>query len=257
MILTIVIFLVILAVLVFIHELGHFLAAKVSGVRVDEFSIGFPPRIFEKTWGETKYSIGCIPFGGYVKIFGEDGEVGETILRGDDSFATKPKWIQVFILVSGIIGNIILAWILFSVALMLGHANLFSALYEGAKTTAENFFAIVTGIFQIIFDAFRGINDFGELSGPVGIARLVGEAQKLGFGYLLSFTAFISLNLAVINLLPFPALDGGRILFVIIEAIRQKNISAKVANIINTAGFGILVLLLVVVTIKDVIAIWK
>ncbi len=250
MILTVVIFLIILAVLVFIHELGHFLAAKISGVRVDEFSLGFPPRIFSKTFGETKYSIGCLPFGGFVKIFGEDGDIGEK------SFAAKSRPIQVFILISGIIGNIILAWILFSSALMFGHANFFSALYDGAKMTLENFSAIVMGLFQIIFDAFRGINDFGELSGPVGIVSLVGQAEKMGLVYVVYFTAFISLNLAIINLVPFPALDGGRILFVIIEAIRRKNISVKVTNAVNTVGFGILVLLLIVVTIKDVLNIF-
>ncbi len=250
MFLTIVIFIVIIAALVFVHELGHFLAAKISGVRVDEFSIGFPPRIFSKIIGETKYSIGCLPLGGYVKIFGEDGETGNS------SFATKSKWIQAFILISGIIGNIIFAWILFSVALMLGHVGLFSSLYEGARTTLQAFSAIIVGLFQIVVDAFRGINDFGELSGPVGIASLVGQAQKMGVEYVVSFAAFISLNLAVINLVPFPALDGGRILFVIIEAIKRKNISAKVANAVNTVGFSILLLLIVIVTIKDVINIF-
>ncbi len=254
MFLTIVIFLVIIAALVFVHELGHFLAAKISGVRVDEFAIGFPPRIFSKTIGETKYSIGCLPLGGFVKIFGEDGETREA---GDDSFANKSKWIQVFILISGIVGNIIFAWILFSVALMLGHTGFLSSLYEGAANTAYAFWAIVVGFFQIIVDAFRGVNDFGELSGPVGIAALIGQARELGAAYLLSFTAFISLNLAVINLVPFPALDGGRILFVIIETIKGKNISEKVTNAVNTVGFSILMLLVVIVTIKDVLGIWK
>lgn len=351
MILTVIIFLVILALLVFIHELGHFIAAKISGVRVDEFSIGFPPRIFEKTFGETKYSIGCVPFGGYVKIFGEDGE------EGDRAFTKKSRLIQVFILISGIIGNIILGWLLFSIALMsgltlsagdapmqymsnervtitevlpnspaskigivsnetivsinskipnsidgvqniiansngspislvvkdssnqiknisiipekgiigndygigvaldqVGEAYLppFLALYDGARLTKNTIENIVSGFGQIITDGFKGQNDLSDVSGPVGIARLVGQAEHIGFAYLLSFTAFISLNLAIINLVPFPALDGGRILFVAIEAIRRKNISAKVTNIVNSVGFGILILLLIVVTIKDI-----
>ncbi len=251
MFLTIVIFLVIIAALVFVHELGHFIAAKISGVRVDEFAVGFPPRIFSKTVGETKYSVGCLPLGGFVKIFGEDGETGSR------SFSDKPKPIQVFILISGIVGNIIFAWILFAVALMLGHSGFFSSLYEGAINAATAFWAIIVGFFQIIVDAFRGINDFGELSGPVGIAALIGQARELGAAYLLSFTAFISLNLAVINLVPFPALDGGRILFVIIEAIKRKSMPEKVANIVNTVGFSILMLLVIIVTIKDVLGIWK
>lgn len=355
MILTLVIFALILAALVFVHELGHFLAAKISGVRVDEFALGFPPRIFQKTLGETKYSIGCLPFGGFVKIFGEDGE------SGDDSFIKKSRLIQICILVAGIIGNIIFGWLLFSIALMSGlsvsasdvpsqyisnqqvsitdilpdspaakiglsadetivsidskaptsiadvqnaiadsngsaidlvvkdpddrtknisivpekgiigsaygigvaldeigdaHLPFYLAMYDGARLTKNTAEDIFDGFGQIITDAFKGQNDLGDVSGPVGIARLVGEAEQIGLAYLLSFTAFISLNLAIINLIPFPALDGGRILFVIIESVRRKNISAKVANTVNTVGFGILVLLLIVVTIKDVINIF-
>lgn len=352
MILTVVTFLVVLAVLVFVHELGHFLAAKLSGVRVDEFSVGFPPRIFEKICGETKYSIGCVPFGGFVKIFGENGE------EGDRAFVQKNRLIQFFILIAGILANVIFGWLLFSIALMSGltistdgapaqfmtneriaimdvispspaasagfsanesivsangkavsaiadvqnavknskgspvqfsvkeiggtienisvtpakdaaagnyeigiemdtvgeaHIPFFSALYDGARltrTTIENIFA---GFYSLVADAFKGRNDLGSVSGPVGIAKLVGEAEQIGFAYLLSFTAFISLNLAVINLVPFPALDGGRILFVVIEAIRRKNISAKTANAVNSVGFAILLVLLLVVTIKDVL----
>ncbi len=383
MILTIVIFLVILAALIFVHELGHFLAAKISGVRVDEFAIGFPPRIFSKKFGETMYSIGCVPLGGFVKIFGEDGEEAvaedsfervslsethkrETIFRkgdhpiADRSFATKSKWIQIFILVSGIAGNIVFAWLLFSIALSSGltisssdapdyisndrisisdvlpdspaakaglspdetilsingikpasivsiqnivsnsngtalaitagdsnnqtknvsvtptkgiigtnygigiamdeigeaHLPVFLALSDGAKLTWATIKGVIFGFGQIITDSSKGQNDFGAVSGPVGIAKLIGQAEKIGFAYLLSFTAFISLNLAIINLVPFPALDGGRVLFVIIETVRRKNISAKVANTINTIGFAILLLLLVIVTIKDVLNIF-
>ena len=102
-------------------------------------------------------------------------------------------------------------------------------------------------------DLFHGQNDFGSVTGPVGIARLVGQAAKVGFAYLLSFTAFISLNLAIINLVPFPALDGGRILFLLIEKIKGSRINPNVANAINNAGFCILILLMLFITYHDVV----
>ena len=358
----IVLFLVILAVLVLIHEFGHFYAAKKSGVRVDEFGLGFPPRMWSKQVGETTYSINAIPFGGFVKIFGENPD--EESLMGPDSsrsFVKKPKWIQVIILIAGIVMNVIFAWLLFSIAFMSGmtmgvsesiskyvtdshvivldalpkspaakaglvsgdeilsysiagatttggtvevmqtaiknskgkkvafeiqriggnkyievipekgvlgdiyaigismdlvgkvHLPFFTAVWEGAKLTGSVFTNITHGLYTLIHDALLGKADASQLSGPVGIARLVGDASKLGFVYVLSFTAFISLNLAVLNLVPFPALDGGRILFVIIEAIIRRPISPKVANTINAIGFGLLLFFMLFVTYKDIV----
>jgi regulator of sigma E protease len=131
--------------------------------------------------------------------------------------------------------------------------SVFKAFYEGAKLTADLTKAVALGLGQFIYQAFTGQAKFSEVSGPVGIAGLVGSASKLGFVYLLSFTAFISINLAVLNLIPFPALDGGRILFVIIESIRRKNINPKIANTVNTIGFVLLITLMLVVTYKDIV----
>lgn len=364
----IIIFFIILAVLVLIHEFGHFYAAKKSGVRVDEFGLGFPPKLWSKAWNGTEYSLNAIPFGGFVKIFGENPD--EESMSGPDSsrsFVKKPKWIQVLILAAGIAMNVIFAWLLFSIAFMSGmtmgvsssvskyvtdthvivvdtlpkspsaqagllsgdeilsfsvasstapggratttastvaafqnaaknsqgkpiglevmrvtgnkyievvpekgvlgdgyaigismdlvgkaHLPFFIAFWEGAKLTYTMFGNIASGIWTLIHDAVLGKADVSQLSGPVGIARLVGDASKLGFVYLLSFTAFISLNLAVLNLVPFPALDGGRILFVIIEAIIRRPISPKVANALNAIGFFILVAFMLFVTYKDI-----
>lgn len=359
---TILLFIVILAALVFVHELGHFLAAKFSKIRVDEFALGFPPRIMSFTKGETKYAINLIPFGGYVKIFGEDPN--DESISGTDkarSFVHKPKSIQAFVLAAGILGNIIFAWLLLSLGFMIGmpvpagysetahvqdakvtitlvspaspaqkagimvgdvitslatkedmlpattidtlqtyiasHPNqeiavqftragvasttyvtpvtgvvpgkaaigvafdllgtlklsFFSALYEGAKLTWNVIEATAIGLGQFLYQIFTGTANYSQVSGPVGIAGLVGDANRLGLVYLISFTAFISVNLAIINLLPFPALDGGRLLFVFIEKIKRSPIKPKVANTMNAIGLGLLLLLMVVITFHDIL----
>ncbi|MBX4209477.1 site-2 protease family protein [Candidatus Parcubacteria bacterium] len=360
----IVIFLIILAALVLVHEFGHFYAAKKAGVRVDEFGLGFPPRIWGKQVGETLYSINAIPFGGFVKIFGENPDAAAIAgAYGPRSFVGQPKWIQVIILSAGVIMNILFAWILFSIAYMSGMATNVSeynnkyihdshvivldvlpnsaaekgglmdgdilisyraggatttvaspatiqgvtrnsggkpitfevdragkksfativpqkaasgnhsigismdmvgkanlpvhlAFWEGAKLTGRLFINIFAGLYGLVHDALLGRADISQLSGPVGIARLVGDASKLGVAYLMSFTAFISLNLAVLNLIPFPALDGGRILFVAIEAIRRKAMNPKITNAVNAIGFGLLILFMLFITYKDVMKIW-
>ena len=100
---------------------------------------------------------------------------------------------------------------------------------------------------------FKGQADLNQVSGPVGIVGLVGDASQFGLVYLLGFTAFISLNLAVLNLIPFPALDGGRLLFVLIEGVTRKTIKPAVANTLNAVGFALLILLMIIVTVSDVI----
>lgn len=350
---SIIIFIIILAVLIFAHELGHFIAAKLSGIRVDEFALGFPPRIYSKKIGETRYSLNIIPFGGYVKIHGENPD--DESIGGKDkdrSMVNKPKYIQALVLIAGILFNIILAWILISASLVSGlptavqgdinpnyiqnirvtivdilpdspaeNAGLlpgdtligenrvtvvqntirasdgapirikilrdgkeqsfdlqpeketldapytigiamgevgiykvpfYKAPFEGLKVTLISIRDIFIGLMQFLGNIFVGKADFSQVTGPVGIVGLVGEASTFGFVYVLGFTALISLNLAIINILPFPALDGGRLLFVLIEAIKGTPIKPKVANMVNALGFGILILLMLVVTYKDI-----
>lgn len=359
---SVVIFIIILAVLVLVHEFGHFIVAKKSGIRVDEFGLGFPPRLWSITRGETIYSLNAIPFGGFVKIFGENPS--DESISGPDSersFVHKSKWIQVAVLIAGVTVNIIFAWFLFSLSFSIGakigasdvdmhyvsdrhviidavipnkpaskaslhegdevlsiNANgvsftptsveeiqtivkeskgselilhikegakekdvsvrpekntingiyavgislnlvgtvrypLYLAIWEGGRMVVNLFSNITSGLFNLIAGMVSGTADYSQVSGPIGIAKYVGEARDIGFSYLLSFVGFISLNLAVLNLLPFPALDGGRILFVIIEAIKRSPIKPKVANTINAIGFGILIILMIVVTFKDII----
>jgi regulator of sigma E protease len=356
-----ILFIVILAVLVFIHELGHFLIAKKSGVRVDEFAVGFPPKLFSFKKGETTYSINLIPFGGYVKIFGEDPN--EESIKGKDSgrsLVNKPKYIQAAVLLGGILFNIIFAWLLISASLMSGYkmpvesarypvtntkitilsvlenspaktAGLmagdeiismtegtlasvipnevpdvqkfiseskskiqisynrngenknidiepalgvsgenraigismskvgevrlpfYKAFWEGGKLTYEVVYQTFLGLLDFFGKAFRGKADISQVSGPVGIAGLVGDASHFGFIYLLGFTAFISINLAVINFMPFPALDGGRVFFLIIEAIIRRPISPKILNFVNALGFIFLIGLMLYVTYFDIV----
>jgi regulator of sigma E protease len=348
---TVILFLLVLAALIFVHELGHFAAAKKLGVRVDEFAIGFPPRIFSKIWRGTRYSLNLIPFGGYVAIFGENPDDESTNPAATDSFQQKAKWKQIVILLAGVFMNVLFAWGLYTAALSIGvlqtvdsnasdasvtvisvvpetpaddagfnpgdvilsindervdtveevqeairtsttseiivsylnndgahvatvtpvsnqdggrmigvglgvvaeHKLPFGqAIVEGAKETWYQTIAIAIGLGSLVRDAFLGQADLSMVSGPVGIAGMVGQASEIGLAQLLMFTAFISLNLAVLNALPFPALDGGRVLFVLIEAVIRRPLPRKWLNYANLIGFALLILLLILLTVRDV-----
>ena len=361
---SIVLFLLVLFVLVLVHEWGHFIVAKKTGMRVDEFAIGFPPKLFRIKKGETEYSFNLLPIGGFVKIFGENAEAIETDEdRRDEgrAFYARPKWAQALVLIAGISMNIIFAWLLFSTTLLIGvpqavdeatasdtaelvvvgtlkdapadgvlpvgstitaatvggetltnltpttfsgfissHGGeaitisyshndaqgeatltpktgvvsdnpdkavvgatlslvelkrepLHLALYDGLKMTGNGLVAITIGLYDLLRDALLGQADFSSVAGPVGIVGLVGDAASFGLTSLLVFTAIISLNLAVINLLQFPALDGGRLLFVAIEAITGKQVPSKVTGWTNLVGFVLLMILMVAVTYNDIL----
>lgn len=358
---SILLFLGVLAVLIFVHELGHFIAAKRAGVRVDEFGLGFPPRLWKKQVGETVYSINAFPVGGFVKIFGETPD--EESLRGKDSersLVNKSKLVQAWIIGAGVAFNILFAWALVSAGFMIGvpfstdderygarvanaellitevldhspagEAGLKSedriqslvsgedtlkdpsvketqefiathqgitltyargevigktlvepregvvasrpaigismdrvgtltlppheAFYAGMLMTASLTGATMTGVLEFLKNIFIGQGNFSEVAGPVGIAGIVGDASALGFAHLISLVAIISINLAVLNFLPFPALDGGRLFFLLIEAIKGSPIKPAVANTANGIGFILLILLMVAVTYHDIV----
>lgn len=367
---TTIIFLLVLTVLVFVHELGHFLAARMFGIRVDEFAIGFPPRIFSWMWGKTRYAINLLPLGGYVKIYGENTEDARTA----DSMLSKPKWQQIVVLVAGVTFNIVLAWLLLSASLFMGakasadampksivknpiltivmvapgspaekaglksgdeilsitnsktllatstlsvagaqnvisgatekveltvkhfkentgekeyevksitlipkegivsgkkavgismdmvatvKANFFDSLYYGARQTYYLTINVATGLYSFIGSAITGNASLSQVSGPVGIAGAVGQSAKVGFSSLLVIAAVISANLAVLNLAPFPALDGGRVVVVVIEAIIRRELNPKVIQWINAIGFLLLIALMLIVTVKDVFSLFK
>ena len=359
---SIVIFIVSLAVLILVHEFGHFVTAKKAGIRVDEFGIGFPPKLFGKKYGETEYSFNLIPFGGFVRIFGENPD--EEAAAGPDkarSFAHAPKMTQAAVIGAGVFFNFLLAWLLISAGFISGmpvsvasapanapvrdarvvvtsveegspaeeaglavgdalrrletageryenpsvagiqdfvarhggeeiavaytrgkeegearavpEVGVFGdtpaigiamdeigivellphrALYEGLKMSLGLTVAIAVAFGGLIADAFTGNLAFETLTGPVGIVGLIGDAAGLGVAYLLSFVAFISLNLAVLNLLPIPALDGGRLFFLLIETVKGSRLSPKFVNTAHTAGFIALILLMLAITWNDV-----
>lgn len=420
MLLTIIIFIIVLSVLVFAHELGHFMMARKFGVRAEEFGFGFPPRAFGlQIWRErelkkiaesenikmeigaspfidgseiiketiidekceideafwvrkfrfirgsreirqdeqkygTVYSLNWLPLGGFVKIKGENGE-GE---NEPDSFASRPIWQRAFMLSAGVVMNIILAAVLISAGLMVGlpqaldgqldaraqvsdkkiqivqvikntpaasaglqigdtilsidnknfanyselqnyvAANIgrklsykiqrgqditeavivpelmketgqggigiaitetglvsypwYLAVWEGIKMTIILTWAIILAFYELIKGLILGQGVTADLAGPVGIATLTGQVARLGFVYLLQFTALLSINLAVINFLPFPALDGGRILFLIIEKIKRSPVKKEVEGAIHNLGFILLMALVLLVTLRDV-----
>ncbi len=357
---TIFLFIAVLFFLILVHELGHFVTAKWSKMRVDEFAIGFPPRLFTIKKGETDYSINLLPIGGYVKIFGENGLEETERAR---AFGSRPRYQQAIVLLAGIAMNILTAWIIFFAVSIMGtptivdeygpmtetaelavinvlpdspaaaaniplgaqivdltssdevllsptpttfndfiaaHAdrgieinyvhkeevfratltpragvidaepdrkavglatalvtvhkeNLPGALIGATKRTASSLYTITIGLVSFLASAFTLSADVSQVTGPIGIAGMVGDAAEFGFVSLLIFTAFISLNLAVINLLPIPALDGGRLLFVIAEAIIRRPIDPEWMARVNFAGFVLLIGLMIAVTYNDIL----
>lgn len=357
MIITILIFLGLLSVLVIAHEWGHYYAAKKIGAKVEEFGLGFPPRIFAwKGKDGMEWSINWIPLGGFVKIKGESGEH-----RDDpDSFAKQSIPKRTVVLLAGVVMNLVLAAVLYSAGFLvgvpaviegdipgsaivadeairvteivaespavdagfeigdtvltidgqtydsgedaraalagdgqdrvieflvmrngeevsltavpayldvLGHEGVGIAMVEtgtvrypfylapvkGIELTAFYTKEVVVAFVSIIGNLVVGQSAGVELAGPVGIAVITGEVASLGFVYLMQFAAILSINLAVINVLPFPALDGGRFAFVILEAIRRKPASPKLEAVVHNLGFALLMLLVIFVTYKDIV----
>ena len=363
---SILILVVSLALLILVHEFGHFIVAKKTGVRVDEFGIGFPPKLFGKKFGETAYTVNLLPFGGFVKIFGENPD--EEALHGPDkarSFIHLPKIKQAAILGAGVFFNFLFAWVLISIGFMSGlpvpvraapagvpvrdariivtnvekdspaetaglragdallslgasdslleknisitaiqgfiaqhggkqvvinyarsgkneftqpvtiipEAGIFGdtpaigiamdeigivkllphrAVFEGLRMTLSLSGAVAVSFGTLIVDAVQGNAEIQNLTGPVGIVGLIGDAAGFGIAYLFSFIAFISVNLAVLNLLPIPALDGGRLFFLLVETVKGSRLSPRFVNTAHLAGFVALIAFMLVVTYNDI-----
>jgi len=331
------IFIVSLSVLVFVHELGHFLAAKKLGVRVEEFGFGYPPRIWGKKVGETLYSLNLVPFGGFVRLTGQDAEYGT--LGDAKSFAVKSPRRRAAILLGGIVGNVVLGWILFSLLLVVGMPEILDKVtvvsvqpnspaaiagikpgdlivqlgdqavrfswevpdYVKARVGQEVSIRLLRAgeelvvvavpepllgieVTNVIFKKvawfkapLEGAREVGwttwlmgrslvgllrgllfrgevpeEIAGPVGIAHIAKLYAELGLRYFLQFMGILSLNLALINILPFPALDGGRLLFVVVEGATKKRVSPKFEVWLHRVGMALLLLLMVLITIRDI-----
>lgn len=354
---TILIFILVLAVIVLIHELGHFWTARRFGVKVEEFGFGFPPRIAKlfKDKKGTWYTLNLLPVGGFVKMKGEQGESND-----EDSFVKKTAGRRAIILSAGVFMNVVLAMVVLSIGFMIGlpqvvdsslpnyahvenqkiqvvevlkespaaeagietgdiilsldgatpkttediqeytkthEGKSFTLFYErdgatkeaeltprkiqpdaerstigistvetgevsypfphalwvGLKETISYLGLIVGALWSLLVTIFTAQPVPADLVGPVGIAVITGKIVDLGLVYLLQFVAIITLNLAVINIIPFPALDGGRLLFLAIEKVRGKPVNQRVENMIHNVGFILLLILVGIVTVRDII----
>jgi len=355
MLLTIITFVVVLSILVLAHEFGHFIVAKKTGIKVEEFAIGFPPRLWTKKIGETNYSVNAIPLGGYVKMLGE-------VEKSTDprAFENQSRGVRFSVAIAGVIMNLVLAWIILTVGFTIGMSPVVSDyrsipgkvikneiiiselradsaaekagfkqmdVIKSAVIGSSSFeFGSVENLSsftkshrgqEVIFNYKRSgqelqqrvalddnseaplgvvavnnavvrvpwykspyvalretykiteytaifVKDFfgrlfstgkvsDQVGGPVQIYVATGTVVKIGIMAVLQFIAILSINLAIINILPLPALDGGRLLFIVIETIaRRRLIKENIEAIIHTVGFALLFLLIALVTYNDI-----
>lgn len=357
MLVTLLVFIFILGLLIFVHELGHFLTAKRNGIKVEEFAFGFPPRIFAFKRGETEYALNLLPFGGYVKMLGEEEDAAASEKKNARSFAHQSVWVRSKVVVAGVLMNVILGWLLFTFGFMIGMPPVVTPPEQipFAETTRKVAIAgvadqsaaqkmglepgdIVTGFneqpvndkdqlaelaknhkgqevtltversgetrdvkgtlasedpalgvrlgddlsvqlpvwwapiysvwetMKATGQIFVGILGFfkdlvvkqevpAEAAGPVGIFYYTRGVLELGFSALLNFIALLSLNLAVLNILPIPALDGGRLLFILLEKFNKgkKVINQRIENIAHLIGFILLIALILTITYNDIL----
>lgn len=228
-----------LGFLIFIHELGHFLVAKLFKVKIKQFAIGFGPTIWKKQGKETSYELKLIPMGGFVNMLGEEEPV-------EDERAYNKKNIpqKIAILLAGGTVNII-----FGLLVCIIIASSILGLKNGIRFTGE----FLGATFQGIGELFTGRIKADQLVGVVGISDMVVETNGLrDFIYLM---AVISVSLGITNLLPFPPLDGGKIFLLLIEAIRKKPLKQKTEIGIQMAGFVLLIGLSIFVTYNDIVRI--
>ena len=244
---TILIFIIILALLVLSHEFGHFIVAKKTGMEVEEFGFGFPPRLFSIKKGGTLYSFNALPLGGFVKIKGEEGGFSDE----PDSFASKPAYTRLLVLAAGVVFNFVLGYILL-LFLALYDISWYAIFGRAFEYLGLVIMLTIQAFWGVIKLALSGGDISGFIAGPVGIVSIIGDTMSAGLPYLIQLTAFLSINLAIINILPIPALDGGRVFFILIEAVTRRKINPKISSVAHATGFALLLLLLAVVTIYDI-----
>ena len=286
-ILSILAFLILFSVLIIVHEWGHFYAARKSGIKVEEFGLGFGKKLWGKKVGETEYTLNAIPFGGFVKMLGEEEESNDP-----RSFEQAKLWKRMIITLAGIFMNFVFAiaalTILFSVGtnpILISMADVERAEAAGLITLGEpneDGRPVITSVKKIqkpflqslafaVTETFRiskaVVEKVGEipaelirnkrlpegLAGPVGIAEVTHKILPMGIFALLKLTALLSISLAVINLLPIPALDGGRFLFQLIELVTFRRTPPKWENAVHMTGYLLLMALLVAVTWNDIV----
>jgi len=227
----------ILGFLVLIHETGHFLVARLCKVKVKEFAIGFGPLIWKKQGKETKYALRLIPLGGFVSMEGEEERSTE-----EGSFSEASIGKRVAIVLAGGIVNILFAIVTYIILMTIITRN-----FQLALSYTGDFILSMVNSLKLIFTGGVTVD---QLMGPVGISGVV--AQTTGVAEFVYILALISMSLGVTNLLPFPPLDGGKVVLLIIEAIRKKPLKEEIEVKIQLLGFALLIILSVYVTYNDV-----
>lgn len=322
-------------ILIIVHEFGHFIAAKSVGVKVNEFAVGFGPKLLKKKIGETTYALNLVPLGGYCAMEGEDS--GSTDSR---AFCNKSPWRRFVVTVMGAAFNLLLGFILVAIILapeenfatakvaefkenptsqstglkvddeiirvdgrkiyttydlsyaftnvkdgkiditvlrngkkkLLKDVKFETTVYEGISYLNVDFYvyplqktvgtyigqtfktcvSYCAVIYRSLFDLLGGKYGISAVSGPVGITATIGSVAKQNLASLLPIMALISINLGLFNLLPIPALDGGRIVFILIEMIIRKPVPKKYESWIHAAGFFIIMSLMLIIMAKDI-----
>lgn len=245
--------------LMIIHEFGHFILAKKFGADVEEFGVGYPPRIFAKKFGGVVYSLNLIPFGAFVNIRGEKGGIEDS-----RSFSGKPMWQRILIVLGGVISFWLVSMILLTIVAGVwglpfvqgfqAPASWYQAPLAGILGTAQLTFDVLQGWIMGI-KSLLGISQLPpgvelEMLGPIGIFGLMTTYFTMGLNYYLFLISLIAVALALANLLPIPALDGGKMVFLAIEAIRKKPLNHKLEERLTGVFFAILVILMIFVTIN-------
>ncbi len=245
MLISIVSFLAVFTVIVLVHELGHFLAARRAGVEVYEFSIGFPfsPRIITLfRQRETEFTLRLLPLGGFVS-FSKDGDDEAADLFG------ASLGHRALIMSAGALFNIFFAFLIFIGVYAMGkHMPVLNAIAASAKTV----WSVTTGTLDFIIKAVSGHGSWEGLSGPVGIAAIAGKAAAKGVLNLLYFAGMLSVSLGIMNLIPFPALDGGQLFMLVIEAVKRRPLSIGTYQVVNAVGMALFLILTILVTYKDI-----
>lgn len=222
---------IVIGLLIAIHEYGHLLAAKLCGIPVKRFSIGFGPRLFGFKLGETSYWFSMIPVGGYVLPALDDAD-----------FRRLPAYKRITFALGGPVANIVGAFVgLFVIGL-----SQFAAIKAGSFAATQ----LLNGMKQQLYGLSMLFADFGQVSGIVGIVAIGGAEFGSTWTSLLMFSVAINMSLAVLNLLPLPPLDGGRILFCILEKIYRP--TARVEAPVTLLGWALVMVLMVYVTVQDV-----
>ncbi len=346
---TLILFLITFTAIIAVHEFGHYLSARLLGMKVLEFAFGFPPRVFGVRKGGIDYTVNAIPFGGFVRILGQDDFAIRQAGEGEPgSFTSKPWWSQAIVLVAGVVMNMVLAIVVLTAAFALGSqaptgevkvsdvrpgspaqaAGVLAGdvvravdgrpMHRSADVVAYTYdhrgkeivltlvrggvelgptravprveppegegplgivLADVTapstgGLPQAVGNAFSLTGDIirqiaalpaqlvagpqaspegpPQIGGPIEILRVTNEVSRFGVAAILRLIGVLSINLAVLNIVPFPALDGGRLLFVLIGGIFRRRLSPQVEAAIHAVGFVLLLALLVAVSISDI-----